>query len=87
MNSQRSSNTHCQAPQAQAQTNFCTKREQRQTCLTMPSKAKISEAKACQRVCLPQPSEIQIFLPLFKEKKIKHANTRATQTEKENEVI
>ena len=54
MNSHRSSHTHCQAPQAQAQTNFCDKREQKQTCLTMPSKAKISEAKACQRVCLPQ---------------------------------
>jgi hypothetical protein len=39
------SHTHCQAPQAQAQT------------------------KACQRVCLPQPSEnFKIFLPLFKEK-------------------
>ena len=45
MKSHRSSHTHCQAPQAQAQ------------------------SKACQRVCLPQPSEnFKIFLPLFKEK-------------------
>jgi len=66
--SQRSSHTsrfyRDQAPlpvpllrEAQAQTNFCDKREQRKTCLTMPSKAKISEANACQRVCLPQPRE------------------------------
>jgi hypothetical protein len=45
MNSQRSNLTHCQAPQAQAQTN------------------------ACQRACLPQPSEnFKIFLPRLKEK-------------------
>ncbi len=69
MNSQRSSHTHCQAAQAQAQSNFCVRREQRQTCLTMPSKAKISVAKACQRVCLPKPREnFKIFFPLFKEK-------------------
>jgi len=67
MNSHRSSHTHCQAPQAQAQTNFCDKREQKQTCLTMPSKAKISEAKACQRVCLPQPREkCEAFTNTFK---------------------
>ena len=69
MNSHRSSHTHCQAAQAKAQSNFCVRREQRQTCLTMPSKAKISVAKACQRVCLPSPREnFKIFLPLFKEK-------------------
>lgn len=55
---QRSIHTHCQAPQAQAQT------------------------KACQRVCLPQPREnFKIFLPFLK-KKLKHAITRATQTER-----
>jgi hypothetical protein len=64
MYSHRSSHTHCQAPQAQAQT------------------------KACQRVCLSQPNEnFKIFLPLYKEKKLKHANTQATQTEKKMKLM
>jgi hypothetical protein len=32
-----------------------------------------------------QEENIKIFLPRLKEKKLKHANTQATQTEKENE--
>lgn len=46
-----------------------------------------TQTKACQRVCLPQPSEnFKIFLPSLK-KKLKHANTKAIQTEKKNEVV
>jgi len=57
--SHRSSHTHCQAPQAQAQT------------------------EACQRVCLSQPTGriSKFFSPSFK-KKLEHASTRASQTEK-----
>jgi hypothetical protein len=46
-----------------------------------------AQSKACKRVCLPQPvKNFKIFLPSLK-KKLKHANTRAIQTEKENVVI
>jgi hypothetical protein len=37
------------AARANAKTIFCGKRVQRQTCLTMPSKAKISEAKVLSK--------------------------------------
>lgn len=44
-----------------------------------------AQAEACQKVCLPQPREnFKIFLPRLKIKKLKHANTQATQAEKEN---
>jgi len=40
--------------------------------------------KLCQRACKASPrEEFQNFSPTLKEKKLKHANTRATQTEKE----
>jgi hypothetical protein len=38
--SQRNSHTHCQAPRANANANFCDKREQRQTRLSFAERSK-----------------------------------------------
>lgn len=41
------------------------------------------QPKFCQRACKANPrEEFQNFSPSLKGKKLKHANTRATQTEK-----
>ena len=46
------------------------------------------QPKLCQRACKASPrEEFQNFSPTLKRKKLKHANTRATQIEKKNESV
>jgi len=46
------------------------------------------QPKLCQRACKANPrEEFQNFSTTLKRKKLKHANTRATQTVKTNEVV
>jgi len=56
---------------------------------TLPKPLKPTlQPKLCQRACKASPrEEFQNFSPTLKRKKLKLANTRATQTEKENEVV
>lgn len=70
-----SSHTHCQAAQAQAQTQAC-----QRVCLPQP-REKCDAFTNTFKNQFNIVSNFKIFLPLFKEK-LKYANTKATLTEK-----
>ena len=78
--SHRSSHTHCQAPQAQAQTKAC-----QRVCLPQPGE----KSEAFTNTFKNQfsiVSNFKIFLPLFKEK-IKTLQHTGYTDRKENEVV
>jgi len=56
------------------------------THIVKPHKPKLKPKLAKECVCPNPREEFQNFSPMLKRKKLKHANTQATPTEKKKEV-
>ena len=81
MNSHRSSHTHCQAPQAQAQTKAC-----QRVCLPQP-REKCEAFTNTFKYQIYIVSNFKIFLPLFKEKIKTLQRTTAPAKKKEMKAL